>query len=147
MCNFSTRARYSRASQKVPSVGASLTRRVREEILFSHWNFSPPAKHCFASQAKNDNYLNEKDNNPFYLKDNKSNPEYVRYVEQFFVGLLEGDGSITSSLRTKGKKNRVVIQIEISLKNEPGNLSMLKVIQEIIGGRVLPQRKDTYLTW
>ena len=104
MCNFSTRARYSRASQKVPSVGASLTRRVREEILFSHWNFSPPAKHCFASQAKNDNYLNEKDNNPFYLKDNKSNPEYVRYVEQFFVGLLEGDGSITSSLRTKGKK-------------------------------------------
>lgn len=100
-----------------------------------------------AGLAKNDNNLNEKDNNPFYLKDNKSNLEYVRYVEQFFVGLLEGDGSITSSLRTKDKKKRVVIQIEISLKNEPENLSMLKVIQEVIGGRVLPQRKDTYLTW
>jgi len=80
--------------------------------------------------------LNEKDNLTF---------EDKTYIEQFFVGLLEGDGTITSNLNSK-KSNSIIIRIVISLKNMPENLNMLNKIKETIGGRVVLERKKQYVT-
>ncbi len=68
------------------------------------------------------------------------------YIEQFFVGLLEGDGTITSNLNSN-KSNSIIIRIVISLKNEPKNLIMLNKIKDFIGGRVVIERKNSYATW
>lgn len=81
--------------------------------------------------------LNEKDNLTF---------EDKTYIEQFFVGLLEGDGTITSNLNSN-KSNSIIIRIVISLKNMPENLNMLNKIKETIGGRVVIERKKRYVTW
>lgn len=67
------------------------------------------------------------------------------YIEQFWLGLLEGDGTITVS-RVKNS-NSLRISIVISLLNVKGNFEMLKLIQEIIGGRVSIERNDRYVTW
>ena len=67
------------------------------------------------------------------------------YIEPFFVGLLEGDGTITTDLGTSKKYIRV--RIVIALKNDKNNAIMLNKIQEIIGGRVVIERQDKYVTW
>ena len=77
----------------------------------------------------------------FYTKENTIN----NYLEPFFVGLLEGDGTITTDLGTSKKYLRV--RIVIALKNEKNNQIMLEKIQEIIGGRVVIERQDKYVTW
>jgi hypothetical protein len=66
------------------------------------------------------------------------------YVEQFFVGLLEGDGTITTNLT--GYKS-IRVRFVIALKNEKNNHYMLNKIQNIIGGRVVIERKEKYVTW
>lgn len=68
------------------------------------------------------------------------------YIEQFFVGLLEGDGTITSNLNSN-KSNSIIIRIIISLKNNPENVAMLSKIKDTIGGRVVIERKKQYVTW
>jgi hypothetical protein len=73
------------------------------------------------------------------LTKDKLNSEYI---EQFFVGLLEGDGTISCSLI----RNNIFIRIVISLNNLPENLNMLNKIKETIGGRVVIERKDSYVT-
>jgi cytochrome c oxidase subunit 1 len=67
------------------------------------------------------------------------------YIEQFFVGLLEGDGTITSNLNSN-KSNSIIVRIVISLKNTPENLVMLSKIKYVIGGRVVIERKKQYVT-
>jgi cytochrome c oxidase subunit 1 len=67
------------------------------------------------------------------------------YIEQFFVGLLEGDGTITSNLNSN-KSNSIIIRLVISLKNMPENVIMLNKIKEVIGGRVVIERKNSYIT-
>jgi hypothetical protein len=67
------------------------------------------------------------------------------YIEQFFVGLLEGDGTITTNINSSSKTIRV--RFVIALKNEINNQIMLNKIQSIIGGRVVIERQDKYVTW
>jgi cytochrome c oxidase subunit 1 len=67
------------------------------------------------------------------------------YIEQFFVGLLEGDGTITTNLNSN-KSNSIIIRIVISLNNLPDNVIMLNKIKQVIGGRVIIERKDKYIT-
>lgn len=67
------------------------------------------------------------------------------YIKQFFVGLLEGDGTITSNLNTGSTSIRV--RIAIALKNLPENVNMLIKISEVVGGRVVIERNDEYVTW
>jgi hypothetical protein len=62
------------------------------------------------------------------------------------VGLLEGDGTITTNLNSN-KSNRIIVRIVISLKNTPENLLMLNKIERVIGGRVVIERKNQYVTW
>ena len=67
------------------------------------------------------------------------------YIEQFFVGLLEGNGTITSNLNSN-KSNSILFRIQITLKNNQENFLMLKKLEEFIGGRVLIERKDKNVT-
>lgn len=67
------------------------------------------------------------------------------YIEQFWLGLLEGNGSITVDLPKRYLTPR--IRIVISLLNLKENVSMLTLIQKTIGGRVVIERKDKYVTW
>ena len=71
--------------------------------------------------------------------------EINNYIEPFFVGLLEGEGTITTNLR-KSKKS-IAVRIIIALKNDNDNEIMLNKIQEVIGGRVVIERNDKYVTW
>ena len=59
------------------------------------------------------------------------------------MGLLEGDGTIT----VDKDKDRLRVRIIISLKNKPYNVLMLKKISKVVGGRVVIERKDMYVTW
>jgi cytochrome c oxidase subunit 1 len=67
------------------------------------------------------------------------------YIEQFFVGLLEGNGTITSNLNSN-KSNSIIIRVIISLKNMPENVTMLNKIKQVVGGRVVIERKDKNVT-
>lgn len=67
------------------------------------------------------------------------------YIEQFWVGLLEADGTITVD-RPKNR-NTLRVRIIISLKNNEENKSMLTLISKVIGGRVYIERKEKYITW
>lgn len=77
-----------------------------------------------------------------FLKKNKK--DIIDYVEQFFVGLLEGDGTITVDYVSDHSKRT---RIFIALKNLEENRLMLNLIVKYIGGRVVTERKDTYVTW
>ena len=74
--------------------------------------------------------------------ENKIDSEYIK---RFFVGLLEGDGTITTNLASRG--NRIVVRFVIALKNDVNNKSMLERIALVIGGRVVIERREKYVTW
>ena len=61
------------------------------------------------------------------------------YIEPFWVGLLEGDGTI---LVRKNRSNKVYGAFEISLKYLNNNEEMLKSISKFIGGRIYYERKN-----
>jgi cytochrome c oxidase subunit 1 len=71
--------------------------------------------------------------------------ENKTYIEQFFVGLLEGYGIITSNLNSNNA-NSIIIRIVISLINNTENVIMLNKIKEVIGGRIIIERKNSYVT-
>jgi hypothetical protein len=64
---------------------------------------------------------------------------FKSYLEKFWVGLLEGDGSI---IVRKNKINKVYGSFEISLKHLNKNEEMLILISEYIGGRIYYERKN-----
>lgn len=68
------------------------------------------------------------------------------YIKQFWVGLMDGDGSIqVNHWRYKSLQFRLVIK----MANEPGNVNMLKLIEKTIGGYVsFPKSKGiTNVIW
>jgi hypothetical protein len=79
------------------------------------------------------------------IKKQTGSIENNSYIEQFFVGLLEGDGTITTSLSSKNK-SYIIVRFVIALKNEINNQNMLEKIQKIVGGRVVIERQDKYVT-
>nr|AVP25173.1 hypothetical protein [Pertusaria plittiana] len=98
--------------------------------------------------SKTVNKLNKSSDNCSILSKTDSffNIQDKTYIEQFFVGLLEGDGTITSNLNSN-KSNSIIIRIVISLKNMSENVIMLNKIKEVIGGRVVIERQNSYITW
>jgi LAGLIDADG endonuclease/Cytochrome C and Quinol oxidase polypeptide I len=70
-------------------------------------------------------------------------PNKKEYLKQFFVGLLDGDGSITVDLLY----NKVRLRFFISLKNTVENHKMLLLLKDVIGGRVRIERAEQYVTW
>ena len=74
----------------------------------------------------------------------KSETDIKNYIEQFFVGLLEGDGTITVDFVNNCKKR---VRIFIALKNLEENIFMLNLIKKYVGGRVVIERNNRYVTW
>jgi hypothetical protein len=102
-------------------------------------NTFPPAGKA-GKTGKGGSFKIRKDLSPVELEEENKN----NYIEQFFVGLLEGDGTITTNINNSNKSIRV--RIVIALKNENNNHNMLNKIQKIIGGRVVIERQDKYVT-
>jgi cytochrome c oxidase subunit 1 len=73
----------------------------------------------------------------------KNEVELTNYIEQFFVGLLEGDGTITVDYISDFNKR---VRIFIALKNLEDNKFMLDLIAKHIGGRVVIERANFYVT-
>ena len=105
--------------------------------------------------------------------DEKSETDIKDYIEQFFVGLLEGDGTITVDFVSSSKRR---VRIFIALKNivflppptatppsktggrggerkrrwnsgAEENKFMLNLIEKYVGGRVVIERNNKYVTW
>lgn len=68
----------------------------------------------------------------------------VDYIEQFFVGLLEGNGTITVDYISDKKKR---IRIIIALKLLEENIKMIDLLVKYIGGRRSIDRNNKYITW
>jgi len=100
------------------------------------------------ANASLDIAFHDKSNNESVGKENeiKNRKLDIDYIEKFFVGLLEGDGTITTNLNSN-KSNSIIIRIVISLNNNISNLRMLNIIQTTIGGRVVIERNSRYVTW
>lgn len=78
------------------------------------------------------------------IKSKLKNVDYVTYIKQFWVGLLEGDGTITVS---SPGPNHVKVRMIISIKNLRENVIMLLLIQEVLGGTVKIERQTQYVSW
>jgi len=78
------------------------------------------------------------------LKSKLTDTDYETYVQQFWVGLLEGDGTITVS---SPGPNHVKVRFVISIKNLRANVIMLLLVQEVLGGTVRIERKAQYVSW
>jgi hypothetical protein len=87
--------------------------------------------------------MTDEENFDDYLKKNKGiNKEYIK---QFFVGLLEGDGTISSDMPSKSKEPyHARIRMIIALKRNIENINMLNLIKLNIGGRVTLEKKKDY---
>lgn len=72
-------------------------------------------------------------------------PHYNKeQLYQYFIGLLEGDGTITVDLI----RNKIFrIRIVISLKNHPLNINMLNLMNLYIGGRFIISKKYVTLAF
>jgi len=70
--------------------------------------------------------------------------DYETYIKQYWVGLIEGDGTITVSCPGP---NHVKVRMIISIKNIRENAIMLLLIQQVLGGTVRIERKAQYVTW
>ena len=84
------------------------------------------------------------------LVDTKSGKERVfqfnkEYIEAYWVGLLDGDGTIT--VDKYKNSNTLRVRLVISILNVKGNIEMLQLIQKNIGGRVSIERNNRYVTW
>lgn len=75
-----------------------------------------------------------------------SSKKKEEYLKQFFVGLLEGDGSIVVD-----KSNRLAAKVRlrffISLKYNVENHNMLLLLKDVVGGVVKIERQEQYVTW
>lgn len=69
-------------------------------------------------------------------------PYSRREIEQFWVGLLDGDGSIQCN---HWRKRNLQYRFCIKLKYHPKNLEMLQLISAVIGGNVRLVKSDAVL--
>lgn len=68
----------------------------------------------------------------------------LNYIKQFWVGLMDGDGSIqVNHWRLKNLQFRLIIK----LKNLESNKNMLITIAKVIGGIVRIEKKDKFVIW
>ena len=89
----------------------------------------------------NDNNNVNNNNNAIDLFDNSS---YKSYIKQFWVGLMDGDGSIqVNHWRNKSLQYRLIIK----LSNLKSNYNMLIRIAKVIGGTVTITGKDADVIW
>lgn len=61
------------------------------------------------------------------------------YIEKYWVGLFEGDGSMVIR---RNKQDKIYASFEIALKYLSQNVLMLNLIAENIGGRIYYEKKN-----
>ena len=68
------------------------------------------------------------------------------YLSQYWVGLMDGDGSIQVN---HWRKKRLQYRLVIKLKNDPGgcNLLLLEKIQKSVGGSVRVEKNTLWVVW
>jgi hypothetical protein len=76
-------------------------------------------------------------------KSKLTNIDYETYIRQFWVGLLEADGTINVS---SPSANQAKVRIAISIKNLKENVLMLLLIRDVLGGITKIERKAGYVT-
>lgn len=81
---------------------------------------------------------------PIYNRYNNKELDIKEYIEQFFVGLLEGEGTITVDYISENKKR---VRFIIALKNLIENQEMIDLIVKYVGGRKAIERNKRYVTW
>ena len=80
-------------------------------------------------------------NNNEKFKDKKIDNEYIK---MFWVGLMDGNGSIQVNHL---KKQSIQYRLVIKLSNLRSNYNMLIIIAKVIGGTVIITGKDKYVIW
>lgn len=83
-------------------------------------------------------------NNNYNAIDLFDNSSYNKYIKLFWVGLMDGDGSIqVNHWRSKSLQYRLIIK----LSNLKSNYNMLIKIAKVIGGTVRITGKDAHVIW
>ncbi len=68
------------------------------------------------------------------------------YVIQYWVGLMDGDGSVqVNHWRKKGLQHRLIFKLRNDC--EKGNISLLEKIQKTIGGGVKVEKSQKKVIW
>lgn len=75
--------------------------------------------------------------------------ENLEYLKKFWVGLMDGDGSIQVN---HWRKKNLQFRLVIKLKNCVSNIKMLKNIQKAVGGYITitkptKKNKDVFVLW
>lgn len=84
------------------------------------------------------------DNNNCSCNDLSDNNNYKEYIKMFWVGLMDGDGSIqVNHWREKSLQYRLVIK----LSNIKSNYNMLVEIAKVVGGTVRITGKEADVIW
>lgn len=69
---------------------------------------------------------------------------YEQYIQQFFIGLMDGDGSIQVN---HWKKRILQYRLVIKLSNTEANKTMLDKLSAVIGGHVRTENKANWVSW
>jgi len=84
------------------------------------------------------------DNNNYSYNDLSDNNNYKEYIKMFWVGLMDGDGSIqVNHWREQSLQYRLVIK----LSNLKSNYNMLVEIAKVVGGTVRITGKEADVIW
>lgn len=73
-----------------------------------------------------------------------SNLNHNEYIKMFWVGLMDGDGSIQVN---NWKSFNLQFRLIIKLKNLDSNYEMLLQISHIIGGKVITVKHNEFVIW
>ena len=121
---------------------ASLDIAFHDMVLIVSLGIFVPSLLSMATTVSTLSSLNINDNhNATDLFDNSS---YNSYIKQFWVGLMDGDGSIqVNHWRNKSLQYRLIIK----LSNLKSNYNMLIRIAKVIGGTVRITGKDADVIW
>ncbi len=68
----------------------------------------------------------------------------IEYIKQFFIGLLEGNGSIQIN---HWHKTNFQYRFVIKLSNLDSNILMLKLISKVIGGKITIDKHRNFVLW
>lgn len=103
-------------------------------------------RHEVSNNSINNTTIEKNKNQSTYLRcneikntDKTLDPEYIK---QFWVGLMDGDGSIQVN---HWRKKNLQFRLVIKLLHTPANLTMLSLIQTHIGGNVRLDKK--FVLW
>ncbi len=70
--------------------------------------------------------------------------DYDNYIKKYWVGLMDGDGSIQVN---HWKKKNLQFRLVIKLKYDKNNLNMLLLIKNTIGGNVNITKNNSFIIW